>query len=266
MEEFVVKDRYSLSDFVLLVKLLRDKDRGCPWDKEQTHESIRQNFIEETYEAVDAIDKKDDRLLQEELGDVLLQIALHAEIASEEGKFDIIDVVSGLCDKLVLRHPHIFGNIEVDTKEKVLSNWEDIKRVEKEQKSGADAIDDVPKALPPLMYTEKVQKRAAYVGFDFPSVSYAVSNLEEEVEELKEALDNNDEVFEEIGDVIFSAVSVARLQNLDASLALEKACGRFIERFRLVEKTARENNIDMKNCDFNELSKMWNDAKIALNK
>ena len=266
MEMFKVKDRYQLEDFILLVRRLRDKQDGCPWDRVQTHDSIRQNFIEETYEAVDAIDKKNNDLLMEELGDVLLQVALHAEISKEEGAFDIEDVVDTLCKKLVLRHPHIFGEVSAKTSDIVLANWEDIKRQEKEQKTASQAIDDLPNSLPPLMKSQKVQKRAAYVGFDYPSFEYALEDLISETEELRHAIEDKADPIEEIGDIIFAAVNVARLLDIDASLAAERACTKFVERFKYVEEKAIEENIDMKNASLDTLNNLWNDAKKHLNK
>lgn len=264
MESFGVKKNYKVEDLILLVECLRDPVDGCPWDRVQTHQSIRQNFIEETYEAVEAIDRSDDKMLQEELGDVLLQVALHAEIARQRGAFDINDVADTICKKLVLRHPHIFGDVSADTSDKVLSNWEDIKRDEKSQKTGSDAIDDVPKSLPTLMRSQKIQKRAAYVGFDYPDVDMAMSDLESEVAELRRALDGEGDVFEEVGDLIFSAVNIARLQGIDADLAAERACDKFSERFRTVEQMAKEQGIDMKTCGIDTLNELWSKAKEAL--
>ena len=171
MAEFTVKNKYTLDDVPLIVKSLRDPETGCPWDKEQTHESIRKDLIEETYEVADAIDRADMDNLEEELGDLLMQIALHSEIEKEKGSFDIDDVADRLCKKLVLRHPHVFGEVIADDTETVLRNWEDIKRAEKSQKTGSDAINDVPKAYPALIRSQKVQKRAAYTGFDYKDVS-----------------------------------------------------------------------------------------------
>ncbi len=264
MSHFEIKENYSVDDLILLVERLRDKEDGCPWDKVQTHASIRQNFIEEAYEAVEAIDRNNNEMLEEELGDVLLQVALHAEIAKEEGAFSIDDVADTICKKLVLRHPHIFADITAKTADKVLSNWEDIKRGEKAQKTGIDAIDDVPKALPTLMRSQKVQKRAAYVGFDYPDIAMAVGDLESEVDELKRALRQDGDVFEEIGDLFFAAVNVARLSGIDADLAAERACEKFIERFRIVEALAKEQKVDMKNSGIDELNKLWSKAKSAL--
>ncbi|MCL1830439.1 MAG: nucleoside triphosphate pyrophosphohydrolase [Oscillospiraceae bacterium] len=260
-QAFEVKDRYDLNDFVLLVKKLRDKDEGCPWDKVQTHASIRQNFIEEVYEAVEAIDKEDDLLLKEELGDVLLQVALHAEISSETGSFDLLDVANTLCKKLVLRHPHIFADVAADSSIEVLANWEDIKRVEKQQQTATQAIEDLPNALPPLMKSQKVQKRAAYVGFDYRSIDRVICDLEHKMERLKTEIEQGEDITEEIGDILFTAVAVARLGEVDASLAAERACERYIERFTRVEAVAIEQSIDMKQCDDEQLAELWNNAK-----
>lgn len=264
MCEFEVKNSYSLNDMVLLVRLLRDREKGCPWDMKQTHRSIRQNFIEEVYEAAEAIDRGDPEMLREELGDVLLQVALHAEIAREEGHFDIDGIADTLCGKLVLRHPHIFGGVSAETSEKVLANWEDIKREEKSQKSGADAIEDIPNSMPVLMRSQKVQKRAAYVGFDYPDTEMAVCDLESEVEELKKAMNGEGDLSDEIGDLLFSVVNVARLSGIDAELAAHRACEKFIRRFEVTEAIAARQDIDMKTCGIDKLNELWSKAKEAL--
>lgn len=264
MVNFEIKDRYNLEDLVKLVHLLRDPEKGCPWDKVQTHESIRKNFIEETYEAVDAIDKKDKHLLKEELGDVLLQVLLHSEMESETGEFDIDAVADDECKKLVLRHPHIFGDVTAKDSGTVLRNWEDIKRVEKSQKSGTDAIADVPRAFPALMRSQKVQKRAAYVGFDYESTKDAVSELESELAELKEAIESGTNYEEELGDLFFSAVNVARFLKVDSEEVLEKACNKFILRFTIVEELARKRGIDMRTAGMDKLNALWGEAKEVI--
>jgi len=261
MKLFEIKEKYTLEDFVKLVEVLRDPVDGCPWDREQTHESIRQNFIEETYEAVEAIDRGDKKLLLEELGDVLLQVALHAEIERQSGGFDIDDVADSVCKKLVLRHPHIFGEVHVAGSGQVLKNWEDIKREEKSQKSGSAAIEDVARAMPALMRSQKVQKRAGYVGFDYSDINGALEGLSSELAELKASIDANTNIEEEIGDLLFAAVNVARFAKLDAELCLEKACDKFAERFRIVERLAVQQNIDMKQADIETLDKLWEKAK-----
>ena len=261
MSKFIVKDRYDINDLAALVELLRDPETGCPWDKVQTHESIRQNFIEETYEAADAIDKGDKALLQEELGDVLLQVMLHAEIERQSGGFDLDDVATGICKKLVLRHPHIFGDVVADDSDTVLSNWEDIKRAEKGQTKGADSVRDVARALPALTRSQKVQKRAGYVGFDYPETSGAMDDLKSELVELERALAGDGDVAEELGDLLFSAVNVARFAHVDSELALTRACDKFAERFELTERLAAERGVDMKTADIDTLNALWKIAK-----
>ena len=261
MAEFTIKTKYTIEDVPLIVKCLRDPETGCPWDKVQTHDSIRQDFIEETYEAVDAIDRNDMDNLEEELGDLLMQIALHSEIESEKGSFDLDDVADRLCKKLVLRHPHVFGEVIADDTETVLKNWEDIKRTEKSQKTGSDAIKDVPKAYPALIRSQKVQKRAAYTGFDYRDVSGAMSDLRSEIEELDRALSGDGDPSEELGDVLFSAVNVARFISADAELALTRAYEKFISRFKVTEDLAAERGIDMKKTDLDQLNKLWEESK-----
>lgn len=184
---FTEKENYNFNDLVEIVKILRAPD-GCPWDREQTHKSIRSNFIEETYEAVEAIDTDDLDLLKEELGDVLLQVALHAEIESEQGTFDINDVCDGICKKLIIRHPHVFGDVNADTTEKVLKNWDAIKMKTKSQKTQTQAILSVSKALPSLMRSTKIQQKAAKVGFDWENVNGALDKLLKNVKSLKPLL------------------------------------------------------------------------------
>ena len=261
MDGFTIKPKYQLEDLVSLTRALRDPVTGCPWDKAQTHESIRQNFLEETYEVLEAIDTEDKALLQEELGDVLLQVALHAEMEREAGSFDINDVADGICQKLVLRHPHIFGDVTAQDSNTVLTNWEAIKRKEKNQKSGADAVHDVPKALPALMRSQKVQKRAGYVGFDYADINGALDDLEKEIAELRCAIKDGTNIQEEMGDVLFSAVNVARFAKTDAELALERACEKFIARFEIVERLAAEQGINMQDADAAALDVLWKQAK-----
>lgn len=261
MKQFELKKRYTLADVVEIVRILRDPADGCPWDREQTHESIRQNFIEEAYEAAEAIDRADSNLLREELGDVLLQVALHAEIERQSGGFDMDDVADELCQKLVLRHPHIFGTINARTSDKVLNNWEAIKREEKHQRSGLDAINDVPRVLPALMRSQKVQKRAAYVGFDYDNTGQALDDLESELSELKTAVADGTNIEEELGDVLFAAVNVARFARLDAEQALERACDKFVARFAQVEEMAAARGIDMKTAGLETLDALWKEAK-----
>ena len=263
MIPYEMKDRYTIADLAEIVALLRSKD-GCPWDKVQTHASIRTDLIEETYEAVEAIDTEDNELLKEELGDVLLQVALHSEIESEKGTFNIDDVCDGVCKKLIIRHPHVFGNVNADTTEQVLKNWDAIKMQTKEQKTQTQAMESVSKALPSLMRSSKVQQKAAKVGFDWSNAEDALAKLYEECDELKEAVSkgDTDNQYEELGDVLFSAVNVARLLKIDSEHALYDACDKFIGRFSKVEALAKERGIDMKSATLSELDSLWDEVKI----
>ncbi len=266
MNEFKRKEKYDFQDLVAIMKILRGEG-GCPWDREQTHQSIRQNFIEETYEVIEAIDTEDTELLKEELGDVLLQVVFHSEIAQEQGRFDIDDVADGICKKLIVRHPHVFSDVTADTSEKVLENWDKIKMQTKSQKSRTQAMRSVSRSLPGLMRSQKIQEKAAKAGFDWDNVNGALDKLEEEIAELKQAIKNNDSEnqFEEFGDVLFSAVSVSRFLGVDSEKALYFSCDKFIERFDKVEQAAKEQGIDMKDADLNTLDSLWNQAKEYIN-
>lgn len=264
--EFKEKENYNFNDLVEIVKILRSPN-GCPWDREQTHKSIRSNFIEETYEAIEAIDTDDAELLKEELGDVLLQVALHSEIESEKQSFDINDVCDGVCKKLIVRHPHVFGTVQADTTDQVLKNWDAIKMQTKSQKSQTQAMQSVSKALPSLMRSAKIQQKAAKVGFDWDNVFGALEKLFEECNELKAAILSNDEENqrEELGDVLFSAVNVARFLNIDSEHALYDACDKFTNRFSKVEALANERDIDMKTASLSQLDSLWEEVKINQN-
>lgn len=266
MNEFKRKEKYDFQDLVAIMKILRGEG-GCPWDREQTHQSIRQNFIEETYEVIEAIDTEDTELLKEELGDVLLQVVFHSEIEQEQGRFDIDDVADGICKKLIVRHPHVFSDVTADTSEKVLENWDKIKMQTKSQKSRTQAMRSVSRSLPGLMRSQKIQEKAAKAGFDWDNVNGALDKLEEEIAELKQAIKNNDSEnqFEEFGDVLFSAVSVSRFLGVDSEKALYFSCDKFIERFDKVEQAAKEQGINMKDADLNTLDSLWNQAKEYIN-
>ncbi len=261
MIDFDRKANYTVSDLIKLVAVLQDPVIGCPWDREQTHESIRQNFLEETYEVLEAIDRSDETLLREELGDVLLQVAFHAEIERKTGGFSIDDVADGVCKKLILRHPHIFGDVTADSAGEVLQNWEDIKRAEKHQKTGTDAIADVPQALPALMRSQKIQKRAGYVGFDYRDIDGAMSDLSSELDELKAAIASQSNIEEELGDLLFAAVNVARFAHMDAELCLTRASNKFVARFARVEALAQAQSVDMQQAGPDKLDELWAIAK-----
>lgn len=260
--EFVQKDNYNIQDLLKIMELLRSEN-GCPWDREQTHGSIRNNLIEETYEAVEAIDTDDATLLKEELGDVLLQVVFHARMEEEKGGFDFNDVADGICKKLILRHPHIFSTVKADNAEQVLSNWDKIKKEEKGQKTAADTLKAVAGALPALMRAQKVQQRAARAGFDYDDRGQAFEELKSEVKELEEALvsDDRDHIGEEIGDLFFASVNVARFSKFDSEELLTQATNKFISRFVLVEKLAKERGINMETAPLEQLDALWKEAK-----
>lgn len=262
---FEFKEKYNFDDLVKIVKILRSPG-GCPWDREQTHKTIRANFIEETYEAVEAIDTEDAELLKEELGDVMLQVALHSEMEREKGAFDIGDVANGVCQKLIVRHPHVFGDVEADTSDEVLKNWDAIKKRTKGQKTGTETLESVARVLPALMRSEKVQHRAARAGFDWPDVTGAVEKTHEELSELEAAIKHSDkqECFEELGDLLFAAVNVARKLDVEPEGALTASCDKFIKRFSLCEKMASELGRKMSEMSLDELDGLWAKAKIVL--
>ncbi len=256
--------KYSFDDFVEIVRILRSPG-GCPWDIEQTHNSIRNSFVEEAYEAVDAIDRGDDKDLCEELGDVLLQIVLHSQMADEEKAFNIGDVIDGVCRKMILRHPHVFGEVKVDSTDTVLENWDNIKMQEKHQQSYTDTLKSVPMAFPALLRAAKVQKRASKVGFDWKDASGAFCKVTEELGELSRAAENNenDSIFEEYGDLLFSAVNVSRFLGIDPEQALHSATDKFIARFEGVETLAGSEGIDIKDCGSDKLDKLWREVKYS---
>lgn len=263
--DFVFKEKYNVDDLVEIVSVLR-KPGGCPWDAEQNHKSIRQNFIEEVYEAIEAIDTDDTELLKEELGDVLLQVVFHSVMETEKGAFNFDEVADGICKKLIIRHPHVFGSVKVSSTEDVLNNWDEIKKQTKNQKSQSEAMESVSKALPALMRSEKIQKKAAKAGFDWDNVSDCLDKLEEEVAELRAAVNNQDanNMQEELGDVLFSAVNVSRFIKFDAEYALTLANEKFLKRFSGVEKLANERGIDMKSASLAELDALWDEVKLMM--
>ena len=262
MVDFERKDSYNIHDLVEIMRLLRAPG-GCPWDAEQTHESIKKNLIEETYEVIEAINKSDNELLCEELGDLLMQVVFHACMENEKGVFDFDDVCDGVCKKLIERHPHVFGETMVSGVDDVLTNWDHIKRKTKGQKTTTQSMLSVPRELPALMRATKLQKKAADVGFDWSDVSGALDKLQEEINELRQAVENNDRINmnEELGDVLFSAVNVSRFIKSDAEEALTAASDKFLSRFTTVEKLAGERGIDMKASELEELDKLWDEAK-----
>ena len=267
MIDFENRPKYGVYDLQKLIAILRAPG-GCPWDAEQTHESIRRNFLEEANEAVEAIDEKATEHLKEELGDVLMQVAFHAVIEEERGNFTPDDVVDGIAQKMVYRHPHVFGgSMQADNTEQVLVNWEVLKRKEKDQRSTADAIESVPHTLPALWRAEKVQKKTAKVGFDWSDPMDALAKLEEEIRELREAMERGKAVDaphglrEELGDTLFMTAKIAQMSGVDPEDALHRACDKFDDRFRLVEESAEKPLVELTE---EELLALWRAAKEKL--
>lgn len=260
MVDFQYKDSYGVKDLEEIVRLLRAPG-GCPWDAEQTHQSIRRNFLEEAYEAVEAIDEGSPEHLKEELGDVLLQVVFHALMEQEAGRFDLDAVADGICKKLIFRHPHVFGTAAADTSEEVLVNWEALKRQEKGQQTTADAMDAVARSLPALWRADKLQSKAAKAGFEFADISGALDKLDEEMRELREAAERGTNFSEELGDVLFAAVKAGRFLNVDPEDALNATCEKFIARFRRVEEACAARGAEMSSLPLDELTRLWNEAK-----
>ena len=263
MVDFKFKDSYNFYDLVEIVKLLR-LPGGCPWDREQTHQSIRNNFLEETYEVCEAIDNNDADLLKEELGDVLLQVVLHARMESEKDVFDINDVSNDICQKLIIRHPHVFGGEHADSADRVLDRWDEIKMQTKHQQTYSQAIEEICKALPSLVYARKVQKKASKAGYDFAKAEDALKKVYEEADELKTEImaNNNDRAFDELGDLLFAAVNVSRFIKCDAEEALQKATRRFIKRFKACEEIALNRGESLNDLSLSELDSLWEEVKI----
>lgn len=260
MINFVRKPQYGYEDLLEIIRLLRSED-GCPWDKAQTHQPIRRGLLEEAYEAAEAIDNDDPVLLKEELGDVLMQVVFHADIESDAGRFTIEDVCDGVVKKLLFRHPHVFGSQREDSPESVLVSWDKLKRQEKGQKTVADSMDSVARSLPGLWRAEKLQNKAASAGFEWPDVQGALDKLEEEVAELRRAVEEDGDVPEELGDVLFAAVKVGRFCACDPEDAVNGTCEKFIRRFRAVENGAAAQGREVSQLSLEEMTALWNEAK-----
>ena len=265
MVDWEFKEKYDLADFIRIIDVLRSPG-GCPWDIKQTHESLKRNAVEEAWEVCDAIDEGSMEHLREELGDLLMQVIFHASIEKEKGGFDLDDVSDEAVKKLVHRHPHVFADTKADTPEEVLANWDAIKRADRGQKSVASAMDGIPKGLPGLMRSEKIQNKAAKLGFDWPNVTGALDKLREEVGELQEGIDANDleNIKEELGDVLFSAVNVARFYKLDSEEIMRAACEKFIRRFRFMEQKAAERGLELTELSLGQQEEIYQQARHDL--
>ena len=248
---------YGCEDLIELMATLRGQE-GCPWDKEQTHETLRRYLIEEAYETIEAIDNGDHRHLMEELGDLLLQIVFHAQIASEAGEFTMSEVVEGIVTKLKRRHPHIFGEARVSSAREVLINWEKIKREEKQRDR---VLAGVPKSLPGLLYAFQMQGKAAKVGFDWENIEGALEKVVEEAGELARARAGDGNVEHEVGDLLFAVVNIARHLEVEPELALRKTCEKFARRFRHIEEEAARAGRNLADMTLQEKDKLWDEAK-----
>lgn len=255
--DFLCKESYDLRDFVALVSYLRSPN-GCPWDQVQTHESIRRNFLEETYEACEAIDAGDLVHMREELGDVLMQVLFHTDIEREAGHFDIDDVADAACKKLVYRHPHVFRRDEPDA-----PDWDTMKQRERAQTTTAEAMDSVARSLPALWRCDKIQAKAAKTGFEWPDVHAALDKVDEEARELRAAVASGDTeaIGDELGDLLFAAVKVARFAGIDPEQAAHAACEKFIRRFSAMETAAANDGTALEQCTLEQMLTLWQQAK-----
>lgn len=268
---------YTIDDFLSIIRRLLAPD-GCPWDRAQTHESLRRNMIEEAYEAVDAIDSGPSARIKDELGDVLLQVALHAAIAERDGEFTFTDVADNISRKLISRHTHVFGKDEASSADAVISVWDRNKMIEKGHTSFSQTLMDVPTGLPALMRADKLQKRAAKAGFDWPDARGALAKVTEELDEIKEALIENKknlydklssekepavygQVEAETGDFLFAAVNYARLLGIDPEVALNRSNRKFIRRFSAVETIALQNGKELDGMSLEEMDHLWDAVK-----
>jgi MazG family protein len=240
-----------------IVERLRSPD-GCPWDREQTHASLQPHIIEECYELIDAIDDQDDQGMKEELGDILLQVVLHAQMASEEGRFDFDSVAEVISEKLIRRHPHVFGDTKLATSDAVLLQWDAIKRGEKTDRESA--LDGVPRGLPGLAKAQKMQSKAARVGFDWPDAVGPLEKVKEEIGEIEQA-GTGEKLAEELGDLLFSVVNFARKNQLDAEELLQAANRKFSDRFRKMEALAAARGLNFSSLTLSEMDQLWNEVK-----
>ena len=247
----------EIERLIKIIKTLRSEN-GCAWDREQTHRTLRKNMLEEAYEAVDAIDDNDVNHLKEELGDVLLQVVLHSQIAEDTDEFNIEDVAKGISDKLIRRHPHVFGDTKVKTTQDIVQNWELIKQKEKQHRKSL--MDGISKSQSALMSAQKISKKAVSVGFEWPNEETLIDCVKSEIVEFREAIKKKDNINaeEELGDLLFAVVNLARWNKIDAEQALLKANKKFMKRFRKMEEIAQK---DLNDYSFEEYEKLWNKAK-----
>ncbi|OGN98541.1 MAG: nucleoside triphosphate pyrophosphohydrolase [Chloroflexi bacterium RBG_13_51_52] len=248
---------HKFDTLVEIIARLRAPD-GCPWDKEQTHQTLRENLLSETYEVLETLDEADAAKLCEELGDLLLQIVLHAQIAKDTGEFEIGDVISSISSKIVRRHPHIFGSKKVKDAEEVMHNWEALKEEEREE--GVSMLEGVPEEMPALAYAYEISRRAVRVGFEWENIEGVIDKLIEEIREIKEA-GSREEKEQEFGDLLFTMVNFARWQGIDAEVALREANRKFYRRFSKVEELCRQRGKELQKLSLKEWDELWEEAK-----
>lgn len=263
---YIPKDldnKKDFNDLLNIVEKLRGQD-GCPWDREQTHKSLGKALIEESYEVIDAIEREDDDSLIEELGDVLLQIVFHSSIGNENGYFNITDIIEAICNKMIYRHPHVFlSKINLNTSNDVLIKWDELKKKEKGYFGLVDEMRGITKGLPALLRAHKVQEKAKKVGFDFENIDGAIKKLNEETEEVIDVYNvkNMDKIKDEVGDLLFSCVNIARLLNVDEEIALNNTIDKFIHRFDYIEKEAKKKGIELVDMSLENMDKLWEKSK-----
>lgn len=257
------KERYSYQDLLDIMTKLRAPD-GCPWDREQDHKTLKRYMIEESYEVLEAIDEENPKKICDELGDVLLQVVFHAQIAKENGQFDMSDVIHGVSSKMINRHRHVFGEEEAQTADDVMVIWEKVKKDEKGLQTQTQVLKDVPGNLPALMRSFKVQQKAAQVGFDWDDVKDALLKVKEEIGELEDAYASGDTAHaeEELGDLLFAVVNVSRFMKIQPELALTATVNKFIRRFEYVETKAGEQGRQLADMSLKDMDALWDEAKL----
>jgi tetrapyrrole methylase family protein/MazG family protein len=251
------EDLSKFDALVAIIARLRAPD-GCPWDKEQTHQTLRGNLLSESYEVLEALDEGDASKLSEELGDLLLQIVLHAQIAKDNDEFEIGDVIKSITTKIIRRHPHIFGSRKVKDSEEVMHNWEALKKEEREE--GTSMLQGVPKNMPALAYAYEISRRAVRVGFEWENIDGVIDKLQEEAKEIKEA-GSREEKAQEIGDLLFTMVNFARWEGVDPETALREANQKFYRRFSAIEEICRQRGRELPTLSFQEWNELWEEAK-----
>ncbi len=257
-----MENKSGIDKLLAIMSRLRSEN-GCPWDRQQTMESLKPFLIEETYEVMEAIDRGDQDAVCEELGDLLLQIVFLSQIGRETGDFSFDDVVAGINEKLLRRHPHVFGEEQIDNADEVLHRWEQIKREEKKERKRDSILEGIPKALPALLKAHRLQDRAARAGFDWEHISQVLEKVQEETAEFKEALEKKDpeEIENEFGDLLFSLVNLSRFIKVHPEEALQKSTRRFVSRFQHIERHAVRKGVELHTLSLEEMDRLWNEAK-----